>query len=431
MHKNNKCFCAVDFIKLYEVKMLKVSRYLKTPNSKNSPIWFRVNFKGKNIRLSSGITLETKHWNSKSKTISISKTNVTQVNKELLRLEQLIYDITEAVTKEDGSLDLKELSSTYKKELKGENSNENDLLFRIAFDMYIDHCINSSVKKDGTAAVYKTVRNQIVLFEDNENQQYYLSELNRNYFEKFRLYIQDNHGLANITVNKYFRVLKSLSRFLIKRGFEINPDIFDFAIKFTDTNKVVISNDDMAKLKSVNLKTQNQNKYRDLFLILCHIGIRVSDLHNLNESNIDLKNKLVNIHTEKTSAPVSIPVPDDIIILLDQYFVKSNTTIVDQKFNRIIKDVCRLAGIDDPIEIVIERGKKSERKIEPKYNLVTTHTGRRTFITKMMETMRFSEKELMKITGHKSVSSFKKYYQILPDELLSKCKDVMNKGLFE
>ncbi|MCA9750317.1 MAG: phage integrase SAM-like domain-containing protein [Romboutsia sp.] len=304
--------------------MIKVSRYLKTPSSKASPIWFRVNFKGKNIRLSSGITLETKYWNSKSKTISISKTNVKEVNSELLRLEQLIYSIAETVTKEKGSMDLKELSSTYKQELKGESTDKNNLLFRSAFDMYIDHCLNSSVKKDGTAAVYKTVRKQIISFEESMNKPYLLTELNRNYFENFRLYLQEKYGLANITVNKYFRVLKSLSRFLLQRGIAINSDIFDITIKYTDTNKVVISNDDMAKLKSVNLKTQNQNKYRDLFLILCHIGIRVSDLHNLNESNIDFKNNLVNIYTKKTSTPVSIPVPNDIILLLEQYFIKSN-----------------------------------------------------------------------------------------------------------
>lgn len=83
------------------------------------------------------------------------------------------------------------------------------------------------------------------------------------------------------------------------------------------------------------------------------------------------------------------------------------------------------------LKSLLEMVKHSIWELLPKYQFFNTHTGRRTFITKMMDTTRFSEKELMKITGHKTVSSFKKYYQVLPENLLSKCKEVMDKGLFE
>lgn len=87
--------------------------------------------------------------------------------------------------------------------------------------------------------------------------------------------------------------------------------------------------------------------------------------------------------------------------------------------------------INELAEIVFENVKHSKTEFLPKYQLVTTYTGRRTFNTKMMDATRFSEREFMKIRGNKTVSSFKKYYQVFQENLLSKCKVVMDKGLFE
>lgn len=411
--------------------MINIAKYLTTPNAKTSPIWFRVNTKGNYTRLSSGLKIETKYWNNNTKKISISANNVKSINKELANLEHQIYLIAEKCTNENGSIDLEKLSIFYRDAMNGRDSNEDTILLRDAFDIYINHCLNLSVKSEGTAAVYKTVKKQVISFENSINQQYNLTEIDRNYLERFRLYLQIECDITNITVHKYFKVLKSFTRFMEQEGFKVNKDVFGVVIQYTDTNKVVINNQDMAKLKKVELKTPNQNKYRDLFLILCHIGIRVSDLHNLNESHLDMEKEIISIYTEKTNVPVCIPIPKDVLELIKKYFIDNKTTIIDQKFNRIIKEVCKLAGINEQVEVVIENGKNSSRNVSPKYKLITTHTGRRTFITKMMDTTRFSEKELMKITGHKTVSSFKKYYQILPENLLSKCKEVMDKGLFE
>ena len=71
-----------------------------------------------------------------------------------------------------------------------------------------------------------------------------------------------------------------------------------------------------------------------------------------------------------------------------------------------------MAGVDDTISIDKYQGAKRITISEPKYNLVTTHTARRTFITLSLEKGMRPE-VVMKITGHKDWKSFKKYIKIV------------------
>lgn len=53
--------------------------------------------------------------------------------------------------------------------------------------------------------------------------------------------------------------------------------------------------------------------------------------------------------------------------------------ITNQKMNEYIKDLCELCGFNEPITKVCCRGGQRQEETEPKYNLVGTHAGRRTF----------------------------------------------------
>ena len=80
-------------------------------------------------------------------------------------------------------------------------------------------------------------------------------------------------------------------------------------------------------------------------------------------------------------------------------------------FNLYIKDVVRLAGIDEPIKITHKRGNKLIEEVRPKYAWVASHTARRSFCTN--EYLAGTPTDLiMAISGHKSETAFRKYIKV-------------------
>jgi hypothetical protein len=55
--------------------------------------------------------------------------------------------------------------------------------------------------------------------------------------------------------------------------------------------------------------------------------------------------------------------------------------ISGQKMNVVIKDLGELAGLTEMVTIVKQRRNQHIEKTVPKYKLITTHIGRKTFIT--------------------------------------------------
>ena len=83
-----------------------------------------------------------------------------------------------------------------------------------------------------------------------------------------------------------------------------------------------------------------------------------------------------------------------------------------QAMNRDIKELCRLAGIDEEIRVTTYKGNVRTDKIQPKWELVGTHTGRRTFIVNALS-MGITPNVVMKWTGHSDYKAMKPYIDIV------------------
>ena len=85
--------------------------------------------------------------------------------------------------------------------------------------------------------------------------------------------------------------------------------------------------------------------------------------------------------------------------------------ISNQNLNYYIKELCKLIGIDQLIEIVRFFGKKREVKTYPKHDLIHFHTARKTFVTLSLE-KGMSAEEVMTISGHEDYKSFARYVKV-------------------
>ena len=150
---------------------------------------------------------------------------------------------------------------------------------------------------------------------------------------------------------------------------------------------------------------------RDVFCFACTTGLRYSDLYQLKQEHI--KNDEIRLTVKKTKELLTIPLNSYSKAILAKYTAlhKPLPVISNQNLNYAIKDLCKLAGIDEQIEIVRFKGSKREAITHPKYELIGVHNGRKTFASLSLE-KGMSAEEVMSIGGWKDYKSFKRYVTV-------------------
>jgi len=175
---------------------------------------------------------------------------------------------------------------------------------------------------------------------------------------------------------------------------------------------IALTDEEFQSLVNLDLSGNNRlGQVRDVFCFSCTTGLRYSDLALLKRENI--KGDEIKITVKKTKQTLTIPLTNYSQAVLDKYkkVYRPIPVISNQKMNDYLKELCKEAGIDTPIEVVRFQGAKRIADIYPKYELISVHTGRKTFATLSLE-RGMSAEEVMTITGHKDYKSFKRYVKI-------------------
>jgi integrase len=99
--------------------------------------------------------------------------------------------------------------------------------------------------------------------------------------------------------------------------------------------------------------------------------------------------------------------------IINKYLTKPHflPVITNQRTNLYLKELSKLAGINDSTTVSRYKGAKRIEFTKPKYEFITTHCARRTFVTLSLEAGVRPEL-VMSVTGHKSYKTFKKYIKI-------------------
>ena len=88
--------------------------------------------------------------------------------------------------------------------------------------------------------------------------------------------------------------------------------------------------------------------------------------------------------------------------------------ISNQKMNDYLKELGELAEINEPIRETYYKGNERIDEVTPKYALLSTHAGRRTFICNALA-LGIPAQVVMKWTGHSDYKAMKPYIDIADD----------------
>ena len=172
---------------------------------------------------------------------------------------------------------------------------------------------------------------------------------------------------------------------------------------------------------------------RDNFCFSCFTGLRFSDIDKLRKMH--LKNNYIEIKTDKTKDFLKIPLNKYAIEILNRYTDHSidrplPTGISNCKTNLYLKEVGELAGLTEIVSLEKFSGSQKVVINKPKYELISSHTARRTFVTLALEKGMRAE-VVMAMTGHKDYKTFKKYIKITDKVMENEMNRIWNKPLLK
>jgi len=195
-----------------------------------------------------------------------------------------------------------------------------------------------------------------------------------------------------------------------------------FAKLSEDAVNIYLNLNELQSIWELDLSdNERKDRARDLFLIGAFTGLRVSDFNNLQKHNIKKVKgvELINIPTQKTGEEVAVPLHPIVKAILLKRDGNPPQRLADQTMNELIKDVAESAGIDSIEHVTQTKGGKKLTIKKYKFELVKTHTARRSFCSNAylsgMEPI-----DIMSISGHRTEKDFLRYIKLSKQDIAIK-----------
>jgi len=235
-------------------------------------------------------------------------------------------------------------------------------------------------------------------------------DVNTRFYEGFVSYLQ-SLGFTNNSIGKHIKVLKT---FINEAPLSLKnkADLTKFKVFTEDVDSVFLDEQELHKLSTCSLSGRLA-KVRDWFLLLAWTGCRYSDSEKISKT--DIKNGFITFRQQKTNEKVTIPIHPGVLEVLEKYNYQMPKPLSNQRFNEYIKEVAKTAGIDQMETITKTVGGVLTSTQVPKYCLIGSHTGRRSFCTNMY-LRGIPTYTIMAISGHRTEKSFLKYLRVSKEE---------------
>lgn len=184
------------------------------------------------------------------------------------------------------------------------------------------------------------------------------------------------------------------------------------------TFAVFLSMNEITRIYYYKFENQDKRKakerIRDLFVVGCLTALRYSDYSTLTADN--LQNGYIVKRTKKTNVDVKVPAHDYVKEIFTKYNGQIPSGLCIQYFNKYLKLIMREIGLNDKITFSYTKGGKLKTVTREKWELISSHTARRSAATNMYLTGRMKTLEIMKLTGHRSEQNFFRYIRLTSDD---------------
>lgn len=430
-------------------------------------IRIRASYSGARLTLTTGCSVtDACYWDDKSQFVidgyegpngetAVSINNVIRNCRDQMNTAFSYFeanDIVPTVEQLKAKYQERLIGTTPKKQEEPKKEKKREPGFFETYDLFVSEV---GIKRAWTEATYEkmaALREDLVAFRPKLK----FSELGESTLSSFVVYLRDEKklktprkakgdrkdydeedttGLLNSTIGKKLDFLKWFLNWATNKGFNKNMDykVFKPNLKTTQKKVIYLTVEELNTL--INMTFEGSTLYlepvNDVFLFCCFSGLRYSDATNLRRH--DVFDDHIEITTIKTADSINIELNDITKKILDKYKAvefsgnRALPSLNNQNFNRDLKALCRLAGMNEKIRITTYKGSERHDELKEKWELITSHCGRRTFIVNALS-MGITPNVTMSWTGHSDYRSMKPYIAIVDDikkESMTKFNDII------
>ena len=358
-----------------------------------------------------------KDWDFKNGRIKNKVTIAFDTNLELQTLSTQILKSYAKAKQENESLTEAEIrlivnNAIHKVIVAKDNS------LKRATELFLDK--KKGILSEGTLKEYKTIFKSLFEYEQYLKKSLVFTDFNQSFFNNYEKYLiskrnpyAKERGLLNDTISKYCTTLKTFLDWSYYEGFLKSKEPIlkiKTQIKRKVKNDIVALNEsELFQLLSVDLSSKPRlEKVRDVFCFACFTGQRFSDISRFEKNHFQ-DNKW-QFNAFKTKKKTVVPFEGFIANALP-IIEKYNYTlpvISNQKFNNYLKEVGELAELNNNVRKLRYTGINEIEFLQPKFEFMSSHMARRTFVTIMIE-KGVPLTIIQKITQHADIRTLVKY----------------------
>lgn len=399
----------------------------KEKDNPTAKLRYRIKWSGFIVAFNVGYRIEIDKWSKDTQRCKINtthgkkKVSASIINKKIQEYEQACENIFTKFNAENKIPTADEFRVEFNREIGKDERIIEDTLFDI-FDKFIKEESEINQWALRTKLKMQGLKKHLQDFDSELS----LSQINEEKLSEFQLYLQNELEHKNSTISKIISSVKWFLKWAVKKGYTSDNSFELFKPKLKSIQKKIIflTQTELEEFKKFIIPHNKQHleKIRDIFLFQCYTGLRFSDVISLKRN--DIKDGYIEVTTIKTVDNLIIELNNHSKAILNKYLEGKMfddmifPVISNQKMNDYLKELAEMVGINEPIRETYYRGGKRVDEVFPKYALLSSHAGRRTFICNALS-LGIPPQVVMKWTGHSDYKAMKPYIDIADETKIS------------
>ena len=387
--------------------------YLKRPYNTKSAIDMVCRFNGKRFKVGVGLTVKTENWSKKKQRLKERVTKGIEMNAYLDKCERTILEIFYQFKKSGTLPSPKFIRKEFGHQVKGVPRGDS------FFEFFQKH-INQQ-EPNWQRSTFTDYRRTLITLKEFDKQwenDLHYHTIDLEFYEDFKTYLLKQRNQNLNTFGKRIKVLKTVlnraTEYGLNKNFAYKTNSFKVYNSVAD--HIYLTTSEVKRMISLKLSSKSYRAVRDLFIIGCITGIRFSDYNKLIKNNVQKmgKHQVLRFRVMKTFQHITIPLHSKVIEILESW--DYNIPLYSNGYsNMLLKEIGKLAEINEEVLFIKNTGNSKVEERYNKYELICTHTARRSFATNLYLSGKVQMHEIMKLTGHKKERSFMRYVKATRD----------------
>lgn len=384
---------------------MNIHFFLADKSRQKTSINLIISHRGKYYKKATGLVCLTEQWSTaKGKCLNAT------INKRLQMIQSsLLSDLDEFSTPKD-------IKQAIVRALGGKPKEDAPKVVAPQTKTFMDYFKEWSERESTSIRQHKLAYHNVLDLMGDASW----DEVNESYHYRLIRKMEEKEWGVNYQGNM-IKAVKVVMNEGLKLGYHSNRVFLDFKAPHAEVDNIYLNADEMERLWVADISSSLKSKSRDLAWLGYLTCARFSDYSRLTEDNIGTDGK-IRFSQQKTSRQVVLPCSPRVREILARNEGKA-PELSHQKFNQYIKELCRDCGIVDKVETVSIKGTKRIHEVVEKWELVSSHTFRRSAATNLY-LQGVPLRSIMQLTGHSSIAMLEKYLKVGGEENASRLADI-------